>query len=73
MNEVFRKLEYKAECYNLKYRQECEKIEALLSKKFPEEAEYIDDVIYQSGDGIVVVYKQILNIPLTDFLTGKRF
>lgn len=65
-------LEDKAEKMFYKLCALCERIENLLSEFFPEEKDNIIDVIFQPGDGICVVYEDIKNIPLSNFLKGER-
>lgn len=65
-------LEDKAESYFFKHRKICEQIESKLIEKFPDEEGKIEDVIFQPGDGIVVVYVDNTNIPLMRFLNGDR-
>ena len=49
-----------------------EKIEKILQDLFPDEKDVINGVLYQPGDGLCVIYKDMDNIPLPDFLKGKR-
>ena len=71
---TFQIMENNAEDMFFKYRRECEKIELALIETFPEEKEKIRDVLYQEGDGIVVLYDEQsnLNISLLDFINGCR-
>lgn len=65
-------LEKKAELAFREHRMICEQIEKELIKSYPEEENKINDVIYQPGDGIVIVYDDDKNIPLMRFLNGYR-
>lgn len=55
-----------------KYCSSTEKIEKILQDLFPGEKDMINGVLYQPGDGLCVIYKDMDNIPLSDFLKGKR-
>lgn len=55
-----------------KYCSSTEKIEKILQDLFPGEKDMINGVLYQPGDGLCVIYKNMDNIPLSDFLKGKR-
>ena len=55
-----------------KYCSSTEKIEKILQDLFPGEKDIINGVLYQPGDGLCVIYKDMDNIPLSDFLKGKR-
>ena len=55
-----------------KYCSATEKIEKILQDLFPGEKDFIKGVLYQPGDGLCVIYKDMDNIPLPDFLKGKR-
>ena len=50
----------------------CEKILLELFELFPNEKEKINGVIFQSSDGICVIYEELKNIPLLNFLKGAR-
>lgn len=66
------KLEKKAEKAFLKSCEFTEEIERLLQSLYPDEKDKIDDVLYQPGDGVCVIYDEMEDIPLSDFLEGKR-
>ena len=55
-----------------KYCSATEKIEKILQDLFPGEKDLIKGVLYQPGDGLCVIYEDMENIPLSDFLKGKR-
>ena len=56
----------------LKYRSAIDRIEKSLQDLYPDEKDLIKGVLYQAGDGLCVIYKDMDNIPLPDFLKGKR-
>lgn len=66
------KLEKKAEKAFLKSCEFTEEIERLLQSLYPDEKDKIDGVLYQPGDGVCVIYDEMENIPLSDFLEGYR-
>lgn len=66
------KLEKKAEKAFLKSCEFTEEIERLLQNLYPDEKDRIDGVLYQPGDGVCVIYDEMENVPLSDFLEGKR-
>lgn len=66
------KLEKKAEKAFLKSREFTEEIERLLQILYPDEKDRIDGVLYQPGDGVFVIYDEIEDVPLSDFLEGYR-
>ena len=66
------KLEKKAEKAFLKSCEFTEEIERLLQNLYPDEKDRIDGVLYQPGDGVCVIYDEMENIPLSDFLEGYR-
>lgn len=66
------KLEKKAEKAFLKSCEFTEEIERLLQSLYPDEKDKIDGVLYQPGDGVCVIYDEMENVPLSDFLEGKR-
>lgn len=66
------KLEKKAEKAFLKSCEFTEEIERLLQSLYPDEKDRIDGVLYQPGDGVCVIYDEMENIPLSDFLEGYR-
>lgn len=66
------KLEKKAEKAFLKSCEFTEEIERLLQSLYPDEKNKIDGVLYQPGDGVCVIYDEMENVPLSDFLEGKR-
>lgn len=66
------KLEKKAEKAFLKSCEFTEEIEKLLQSLYPDEKDKIDGVLYQPGDGVCVIYDEMENVPLSDFLEGKR-
>lgn len=49
-----------------------EEIKRLLQILYPDEKDKIDDVLYEPGDGVFVIYDEMEDIPLSDFLEGKR-
>ena len=65
-------LEKKAEKAFLKSCEFTEEIERLLQNLYPDEKDRIDGVLYQPGDGVCVIYDEMENVPLSDFLEGKR-
>lgn len=66
------KLEKKAEKAFLKSCEFTEEIKRLLQNLYPNEKDRIDDVLYQPGDGVYVIYDEMEDIPLSDFLEGYR-
>lgn len=66
------KLEKKAEKAFLKSCEFTEEIERLLQSLYPDEKDRIDGVLYQPGDGVCVIYDEMENVPLSDFLEGYR-
>ena len=66
------KLEKKAEKAFLKSCEFTEEIERLLQSLYPDEKDKIDGVLYQPGDGVCVIYDEMENVPLSDFLEGYR-
>lgn len=66
------KLEKKAEKAFLKSCEFTEEIERLLQILYPDEKDRIDGVLYQPGDGVCVIYDEMENVPLSDFLEGYR-
>ena len=66
------KLEKKAEKAFLKSCEFTEEIKRLLQSLYPDEKDKIDDVLYQPGDGFCVIYDEMEDIPLSDFLEGER-
>lgn len=66
------KLEKKAEKAFLKSCEFTEEIERLLQNLYPNEKDRIDGVLYQPGDGVCVIYDEMENVPLSDFLEGYR-
>ena len=66
------KYKEKAEDAYIKHNIYCDKILIELHKLFPNEKEKIIDVIMQSSDGICVIYEDIKNIPLLNFIKGIR-
>ena len=66
------KLEKKAEKAFLKSCEFTEEIERLLQNLYPDEKDRIDGVLYQPGDGVCVIYDEMENVPLSDFLEGYR-
>lgn len=66
------KLEKKAEKAFLKSCEFTEEIERLLQSLYPNEKDRIDGVLYQPGDGVCVIYDEMENVPLSDFLEGYR-
>ncbi len=66
------KLEKKAEKAFFKSCEFTEEIERLLQSLYPDEKDKIDGVLYQPGDGVCVIYDEMENVPLSDFLEGKR-
>ena len=66
------KLEKKAEKAFLKSCEFTEEIERLLQSLYPDEKDRIDGVLYQPGDGVCVIYDEMENVPLSDFLKGYR-
>ena len=66
------KLEKKAEKAFLKSCEFTEEIERTLQSLYPDEKDKIDGVLYQPGDGVCVIYDEMENVPLSDFLEGKR-
>lgn len=66
------KLEKKAEKAFIKSCEFTEEIERLLQSLYPDEKDKIDGVLYQPGDGVCVIYDEMENVPLSDFLEGKR-
>lgn len=65
-------LEKKAEKAFLKSCEFTEEIKRLLQSLYPDEKDKIDDVLYQFGDGVCVIYDEMEDIPLSDFLKGER-
>lgn len=66
------KLEKKAEKAFLKSCEFTEEIERLLQILYPDEKDRIDGVLYQPGDGVFVIYDEMEDVPLSDFLEGYR-
>lgn len=66
------KLEKKAEKAFLKSCEFTEEIKRLLQILYPDEKDRIDDVLYQPGDGVCVIYDEMEDVPLSDFLEGYR-
>lgn len=66
------KLEKKAEKAFIKSCEFTEEIERLLQSLYPDEKDRIDGVLYQPGDGVCVIYDEMEDIPLSDFLEGYR-
>lgn len=66
------KFEKKAEKAFLKSCEFTEEIERLLQSLYPDEKDRIDGVLYQPGDGVCVIYDEMENVPLSDFLEGYR-
>lgn len=66
------KLEKKAEKAFIKSCEFTEEIERLLQSLYPDEKDRIDGVLYQPGDGVYVIYDEMEDIPLSDFIEGKR-
>lgn len=66
------KLEKKAEKAFLKSCEFTEEIERLLQILYPDEKDRINDVLYQPGDGVCVIYDEMEDVPLSDFLEGYR-
>ena len=66
------KLEKKAEKAFLKSCEFTEEIERLLQNLYPDEKDRIDGVLYQPGDGVCVIYDEMENVPLSNFLEGYR-
>lgn len=60
-----------------KYSDYCGKLVNILDKIYPKKKEYIKEIVYQSSDGLCVVYesekKSIpINIPVREFIKGIR-
>lgn len=66
------KLEKKAEKAFLKSCKFTEEIKMLLQILYPNEKDRIDDVLYQPGDGVYVIYDEMEDVLLSDFLEGYR-
>lgn len=66
------KLEKKAEKAFLKSCEFTEEIKRLLQSLYPDEKDKIDDVLYEPGDGVFVIYDEMEDVPLSDFLEGYR-
>lgn len=65
-------LEKKAEKAFLKSCEFTEEIKRLLQSLYPDEKDKIDDVLYEPGDGVFVIYDEMEDVPLSDFLEGYR-
>lgn len=66
------KLERKAEKAFLKSCEFTDEIERLLQSLYPDEKDKINGVLYMLGDGVFVIYDEMEDIPLSDFLEGER-
>lgn len=68
---------FKTENNFFEYLDCCGKLVNILDKIYPKEKEYIKEIVYQSSDGLCVVYENEketipINIPVREFIKGVR-